>query len=704
MEKNLQNTNNDNKNQVNRLSKEKSPYLKQHQYNPVDWYAWGDEAFLKAENENKPIFLSIGYSTCHWCHVMENESFSDPEIAKLMNEVFINIKVDREERPDVDNIYMTVCQILNGSGGWPLNVIMTPHRKPFFAGTYFPKESRKDNPGIKDIILRTKEIWEKYRNEIISQAEENTAQINSVVYKAGNSIVNQNSYRKAFYELASNYDELNGGFGRNIKFPIPHYFMFLIRYAYRTNSTEAMDMVTKTLKSMRYGGIWDHVGYGFHRYSTDPEWKVPHFEKMLYDQALLAIAYIEAYQYTADPIFKQTAQNIFEYLTNNMLSDEGGFYSAEDADSEGEEGKYYLWKFDEIKELLIGNVELFSDVFNLRENGNYFNEISRKYDGNNILYRTKSTTQIATKFAINESEVENKINNLLNVLFERRIQRAKPHLDNKILTDWNGLVIWAFSKAALVFDNNYYAETALKTINFIKSKMLNSDYTLLHRYAESDAAIMGMIDDYAYILIGLLEYYEYSKEKEYLELAENIANKFIELFSDIDGGFFYTSSKSEKLISRKKEIHDGAMPSGNSIMLDVLLKLYSYTDNSIYFSLAEKMIRAFSTAINSVPSAYSYFLCSLDRYFNDTINIGFAGTEDFSELISNIRQNFNPNLNIIDLSKTKKEEILSEYQKNILEKNHSVACYICVGTECYEPIIGMDNIKKELLEKYNIKF
>jgi uncharacterized protein YyaL (SSP411 family) len=687
---------------VNRLSKEKSPYLKQHQHNPVDWFAWGEEAFQKAITENKPIFLSVGYSTCHWCHVMEHESFSDPEVAKLMNDVFVCIKVDREERPDVDHIYMTVCQMLTGSGGWPLTVLMTPERKPFFAGTYFPKESRQNKPGIKDIIIRTKEVWEKFRNDITEQAEEITAQLNSVNYKAGVDTVNQGVFRKAFYELASNYDELNGGFGNRPKFPIPHNFMFLLRYGKRSNSPEAIEMVAKTLSSMRRGGIWDHVGNGFHRYSTDSEWLVPHFEKMLYDEALLAIAYTEAYQVTGEEIFKHTAKEILEYICRDLQAAEGGFYSAEDADSEGEEGKFYLWNINEIRELLIGDVEFFCDVFNIKEKGNYFDEVLGKMTGNNILHRTKSIAQISLDYGISTEDAEIRINKSLGKLFDRRKSRIRPQLDNKILTDWNGLVVTALTKAASAFGEENYAETANRTIDFIKSNMINNDFTLLHRYAEDEAGIDGMVDDYAYILLGLLEFYEYTKENEYLELSENIAKKFIELFADSDGGFFFTSSQAEKLISRKKEIYDGAMPAGNSVMLDVLLKLYSYTHNSYYYDLSETMVKTFATAINNVPSAYTYLLCGLDRYFNGTIDLVFAGNDEVDDIISEIRRKFNPNVNILNLSNHNDRSNLPEYLQNIPNPDSGTICYVCSGTKCDEPISGKENIRQILKEKFGV--
>ena len=691
---------------TNRLANEKSPYLKQHQHNPVDWYPWGEEAFNKAKRENKPVFLSVGYSTCHWCHVMEHESFSDAVVAKLMNEVFVPIKVDREERPDVDQIYMTVCQIMTGSGGWPLTVLMTPEGKPFFAGTYFPKDKRGDRPGIKDVIIRTKEVWAKHKSDLTEQADEITAQLNSVNYKAGTDTINQGVFRKGFYELASSYDELNGGFGNRPKFPIPHNFMFLLRYGIRNNAPEAIDMVANTLNSMRKGGIWDHAGGGFHRYSTDSEWLVPHFEKMLYDEALICIAYIETYQVTGDVAFKETAEDILNYLTRDMLDSGGGFYSAEDADSEGEEGKFYLWGIDEIRQLLIGDVEFFCDVFNIKEKGNYFDEVKGSLTGKNILHRIKSISQIADDFGISESVATERINNSLKKLFDARIGRIRPHLDNKILTDWNGLTITAFAKAASAFGEQKYADIASRAIEFIKSNMVNDDFTLLHRYLDGSAGIEGMIDDYSCTLLGLLEFYEYSGEAEYLELAENICNKFIELFADENGGFFFTSSTAEKLIARKKEIYDGAMPAGNSVMIDVLTRLYGYTHNAKYYDIAEKSVRAFATAINNVPSAYTYLLSGLDRFQNGSLDIVILPADNYDatmELQNDIRRNFNPNIIFIIINSKFDNSKLPEFMQNMVALNNEITAYICSGTACSEPVSGIGNIRKILKENHGIR-
>ncbi|HSP88797.1 MAG TPA: thioredoxin domain-containing protein, partial [Ignavibacteriaceae bacterium] len=444
----------------NRLIKEKSPYLLQHAYNPVDWFPWNNEAFNKAKETDKPVFLSIGYSTCHWCHVMEKESFEDEEIAELMNDAFVSIKVDREERPDIEAIYMSVCQMLTGSGGWPMTIVMTPEKKPFFAGTYFPKESRFGRPGIKELIPRLKELWQTKRNEIINSSEEiSSAVISSSSFKEGIPL-KENIFHIAFKEFEERFDDEFGGFGNAPKFPTPHNLMFLLRYWKRYNNSSALEMVEKTLTHMRMGGIYDHIGFGFSRYSTDQEWLVPHFEKMLYDQALLVLTYIEAYQVTKNDFYKDSAEEILTYVIRDMTSSEGGFYSAEDADSEGEEGKYYLWTTDEIKQILKDDTNLFLKYFNIKEEGNWIDSVHGIKSNTNITHLKKSVKDFSAETELSEKEFKEKLETARQKLFAERGKRIHPYKDDKILTDWNGLMISAFAKAAQVFNKNIYSETA----------------------------------------------------------------------------------------------------------------------------------------------------------------------------------------------------------------------------------------------------
>ncbi|MFX1314023.1 MAG: thioredoxin domain-containing protein, partial [Promethearchaeota archaeon] len=540
------------KNNKNHLLKEKSPYLLQHVNNPVDWYPWGMEAFDKAKREDKPIFLSIGYSTCHWCHVMAHESFENEEIAELMNDIFISIKVDREERPDIDKIYMTICQMMTGSGGWPLTIIMTPEKKPFFAGTYFPKQTRFGRIGLIDLIKRIKELWVNQRNEIINSADQITFSLQNIDQESPGDKFNQEIFRETYQQLSRQFDTIKGGFGNRPKFPTPHNLIFLLRYWKRTGDKKSLEMVEKTLRAMRKGGIYDHIGFGFHRYSTDSIWLVPHFEKMLYDQALIAIAYIEAYQATKNDIYKKTAEEIFSYVLRDMASSEGGFYSAEDADSEGEEGKFYVWPKEELEQILDKNeLDLVIRIFNIEQNGNYLEETSGKNTGNNIFHLKN----------IPENEIQDKLEKIRIKLFNTREKRIHPQKDDKILTDWNGLMIAALAKAAIAFQETKYLHAAQNAVNFILSNLQDSNKKLLHRYKDGLSEIQGYLTDYAFFIWGLIELYEASFDIFYLKTALEFHNTQIEDFWDIKiGGFYFTANNSEELLTRQKEIYDGAIP------------------------------------------------------------------------------------------------------------------------------------------------
>ena len=449
----------------NRLINELSPYLLQHAYNPVDWYPWGEEAFKKAELENKPIFLSIGYSTCHWCHVMERESFEDEEVASLMNEIFVSIKVDREERPDIDHVYMTACQLMTGNGGWPLSIVMTPNKKPFFSGTYFPKENRYGQIGFKDLIKNIHRLWNEKRIEIDENAEMISDYLNHPHHRKTEIELNEDILKRAYSYFDNKFDQLNGGFGDAPKFPTPHNLMFLLRYWKRFNESGALEMVVKTLRQMRKGGIYDHVGFGFHRYSTDKQWLVPHFEKMLYDQALLIYLYTEAYLASGASEFKTTVEDNIKYVLRDMTSLEngGGFYSAEDADSGGEEGKFYVWTKDEIFNALDKNeAEIFCDYYNITDKGNFLDESTRTLTGQNIPHIVSNSDEIINKYKIDPADFMRKIKETTNKLYAERNKRMHPLKDDKILTDWNGLMIAALSFAGRSLNNIKYIEAAEK--------------------------------------------------------------------------------------------------------------------------------------------------------------------------------------------------------------------------------------------------
>src|SRR3990172_7818706 len=601
---------------TNRLIKEKSPYLLQHAYNPVDWYSWSDEAFNKARQGDKPFFLSIGYSTCHWCHVMEKESFEDEEVSKLMNDVFISIKVDREERPDIDGIYMSVCQMMTGSGGWPLTIIMTPDKKPFFAGTYFSKESRYGRTGMKDLILQVKQLWKTKREELLKSSEKiSSALMSSSSFTAGNPL-NEDVFKTAYKEFEERYDEEFGGFGNAPKFPTPHNLMFLLRYWKRYGNVKALEIVEKTLIEMRKGGIYDHIGFGFCRYSTDREWLVPHFEKMLYDQALLVMAYSEAYQATKKIFYKETAEEILTYVMRDMISGEGGFYSAEDADSEGEEGKFYLWTSDEIKEILGNDSEIFIKSFNVEKERNlpdgeagFIDSVHNTRSDKNILHIKKGLSEFAVENDIDEKEFKKMLENGRQKLFEVREKRIHPYKDDKILTDWNGLMIVALAKGAQVFDEQRYAEAAQCAGDFILNTMQREDGRLLHRYREGEAAVLANVNDYAFLIWGLIELYESTFEVRYLKNAIDLSNDLIKHFWDEkEGGFYFTADDSEELLIRWKDVYDGALPSGNSVAMLNFIRLARMTGNPKFQETALQIVKTFSRRVLQSLISYTQFM------------------------------------------------------------------------------------------------
>ncbi|MFX0164832.1 MAG: thioredoxin domain-containing protein [Promethearchaeota archaeon] len=667
----------------NKLIKEKSPYLLQHANNPVNWYPWGKEAFNKAQKEEKPIFLSIGYSTCHWCHVMAHESFEDDEIAELMNETFISIKVDREERPDIDKVYMTVCQVMTGSGGWPLTIIMTPDKKPFFAGTYFPKNTRFGRIGLIDLIKRIKELWNNQRTELVNSAEQITFNLQNIDQESPGELFTEGTLKKAYKLLLRQFDENNGGFGSRPKFPTPHNLIFLLRFWKRTDDKKALEMVEKTLQAMRKGGIYDHIGFGFHRYSTDSIWLVPHFEKMLYDQALIAIAYIEAYQATKNEKYKRTAQEIFTYVLRDMLSPEGGFYSAEDADSEGEEGKFYVWTKMELENILEKEeFKLVIKIFNVEEIGNYLEEVTGKNTGNNILHLKN----------VPDKSVQESIEKIRIKLFEERENRVHPHKDEKILTDWNGLMIAALAKAAVAFQEKKYLDVAKKAANFFLANLINSNEKLLHRYKDGISEINGYLTDYAFFIWGLIELYEASFDIFYLKTALKLHEIQMNDFWDENvGGFYYTANDGEKLLLRQKEIYDGAIPSGNSIAMLNMLRLSYITGDHELEEKADLLNRVFSEKIRFNPLAYTQFLVAIDYAIGPTYSLVIAGNtadNDTNLMIEIVREEYIPN-KVILLRKTGQSvpdiDNLSNFVEFFTNLEEKATAYVCINKTCKPP-------------------
>jgi len=677
---------------ANRLAQEKSPYLLQHAQNPVDWYPWSDEAFNRAAKEDRPIFLSIGYSTCHWCHVMERESFEDEEVAQLLNDTFVCIKVDREERPDIDNIYMTACSLMTGSGGWPLTIIMTPDKKPFFAGTYFAKHTLFGRPGMLDLIPKLQDIWRNRRQEV----EQSTDRIYEILQQQYSSIPgsepDQDILHTAFKELANRYDSLNGGFSKSPKFPSPHNLTFLLRYWKMTSNGQALAMVEHTLTSMRLGGIFDQVGYGFHRYSTDEKWLVPHFEKMLYDQALLAIPYLEAYQVTNNPLFKQTVHEIFTYVLRDMIAPQGGFYSAEDADSEGIEGKFYVWSLSEIKKVLLPDeADLIQEIYNIKPAGNFHDEASGIKTGENIFYLKNTISSLAAASKPEKEDILDKHEKIRRKLFDHRQQRIHPHKDDKILADWNGLMIGALALGGRILADNTYVDAAEKAMHFVLSSMLQEG-RLKHRYRDGEAAIDGMLSDYAYTVWGLLELYAASFKPEILEQAILLNKIMLELFwDDKDGGFFITPGDGESLIVRPKEIYDGALPSGNSIALYNLLRLQRLTANTDLGIKASLLIQSFSEALQEVPSGYTQFLSGLHFTLSpatELVIVGDPEAPDAREMLALLEENFFPDIVALvknPADQTDRLAALAPFTAEHTSINGKATAYVCQDYSCNIP-------------------
>ncbi len=683
---------------MNRLAHEKSPYLLQHANNPVDWYPWGEEAFAKAKSLDRPVFLSIGYSTCHWCHVMEHESFEDEDVAQLMNQYFISVKVDREELPEIDHVYMSVCQAMTGRGGWPLTIIMTPEKEPFFAGTYFPKEGRGNRPGMMQLIPAIARNWEQDREKLtgnISKIKDYLERTNS---KKMGEFPNSTLINDGFTQFLQRYDHEFGGFGNAPKFPSPQDYIFLLRYYQKTKDETALQMVENSLKHMRRGGIWDHVGFGFHRYSTDQKWLVPHFEKMLYDQAMLSLAFIETYQATHNELYAKTIREIFTYVLRDMTSPEGGFYSAEDADSEGEEGLFYLWTIDEIKQVLGDqNGDRFIRAFNLTEKGNFRDETTRQFNGKNILHLKETYKNLAQKLGLNEENLNGFIDDSIVKLMQERKQRIHPLKDDKILTDWNGLMIAALSKGGTVLNEPFYLKVAEKAVDFVLNTLRNSEGRLLKRYRNGDANLNGHLDDYAFMIWGLLNVYEAGFNPIYLKHAIELAEIMKTDFYDEDnGGFFLGSDQSEKLIVRSKTGYDGAIPSGNSIAVLVLNRLYRMTGDSNWAECAESTLRAFSQDMERVPSGYTAMILGFlyDAYGSkEMVVVGNSNQNETKNILKTLQSLYVPQRVMIFKDTNKWRNPLSKiasWTENHSMKNNKPTIYICEDFACRLPTTSIE--------------
>jgi len=670
----------------NRLMFEKSPYLLQHAENLVDWYPWSEKAFLKAKKEDKPIFLSIGYSACHWCQVMERESFEDEDVAQLMNKYFVAVKVDREERPDIDNIYMTVCQYMTGSGGWPLTIVMTPDKEPFFAGTYFPKKAKYGRPGLMEILEQVASLWRTERPRVLQVGNQVIQTIQNISSSPMAGDLTEENLKQAYQKFEDSFDEANGGFGRAPKFPSAHNLSLLLRWWKRSGEEKALKMVEETLDAMWRGGMYDHLGFGFHRYSTDSKWLVPHFEKMLYDQAMIAIAYIEAYQATGKEQYAEVARQIFIYVLRDITSPEGAFCSSENADSEGEEGKFYIWTQDEIKAILgEQKSDLFCRFYSVTEKGNL-------EEGRNVLHIKKTVEEFARDEGMAPQELKEILEQSRKRLLAAREKRIHPSKDDKILTDWNGLMIAALSKGAHALNKPEYADAARKAADFLLKELRREDGRLLHRYREGEAAIPGYLDDYAFLVWGLVDLYEATFEARYLGEALALTDDMLRLFwDDKDSGLYFTGSDSEELIARMKDTYDGAIPSGNSVASLSLLRFGRMTMRQELEKKAEQAMESFGKTISSSPTAFSQLLIALDFALGPTQEIVIAGNfpkKDTKQMLRAVHRRFLPGKILIlhpEDEAGKAIEKIVPFIKHQNTINGKATAYVCENFTCKSP-------------------
>ena len=678
---------------ANRLIHETSPYLLQHAHNPVDWYPWGEEAFEKAKEENKPILLSIGYSACHWCHVMEKESFESEAIAALMNEHFVNIKVDREERPDLDEIYMNAVQMLTGRGGWPMTVFLTPERKPFFGGTYFPPEDRHGMPGFPKILQAVAQAYRDRPQDVQKSVEQILAALNRLMEISESAEpFFPDAIQKAADQLSPAYDPDYGGFGRAPKFPNAGLFDLFLRCYRSSKERRYLEMVTHTLTKMAEGGIYDHLGGGFHRYSVDEKWLVPHFEKMLYDNAQLIRIYVDVFRITQDPIFRRVVEETLTYLLREMLHSEGGFYSTQDADSEGEEGRFFVWEYDEVIKILGEETgEIFSRIYDVSELGNF--------EGKNILHPILQPEQAAKFFGKEIKEIENLIAEAKAKLLQEREKRVKPFRDEKILTSWNGLMLSGLAEAYKTIGEERYRKAAEKTVEFIFAQMFREGY-LLHTYRDGQAKLYGYLDDYAFLAGGLLDLYEATFDRSLLARAVHVTETMInEFWDDAEGGFFYTGKSHEQLISRTKPAFDGSVPSGNSIATQILLRIYHYTGEENYLRRAERTLRIYYNAMMRQPFGFAHMFGALDFYLQKPKEIVVVGEKEELatwELIKKVHSLYVPNKILQLVEPGEPLGKVSPILEGKTQLNGKPTVYVCQNFTCSLPMTHWEELRGSL--------
>ena len=690
---------------VNHLAAETSPYLKQHASNPVDWYPWGDEALSRAKEENKPIFLSIGYSACHWCHVMERESFTDPNVAASLNKDFISIKVDREERPDVDEIYMTAVQLLTGSGGWPLNVLLTPDLEPFFGGTYFPPDDGHGRPGFKGLIQYIANIWRESPEQVQSSAANLIRAVRSAVERIGdtNTLVNRSLLDNAAESLKRSFDAHWGGFGAAPKFPPSGSIAVLLRQNRHDNSPDLLHMATLTLDRMAQGGMYDQVGGGFHRYSVDERWLIPHFEKMLYDNALLARVYLEAALVTNNPVYRRVARETLDFVLRDMADPAGGFHCALDADSEGEEGLFYAWSKDEI-ETILGKDDgaLFCEYFRVNDAGNF--------EGRNVLSYTEASVESVRRQFDSQEALDDSLERWCDHLRQVREDREWPGKDDKVLASWNGLMISALARGYAVLDDERYLKAAERAADFVLTDMsrngaLQHSYCRNHEQDEaSDRSIPAFLDDYAEMANALIDLYEVSFDGSRLAAAIELAQRMISEFHDSDGrGFFFTSAAHDNLLVRTKPYHDGAVPAGNSTAALVLLRLSRFLDDESLRNKAEDIFNSVQEMMSAHPQAFTHLICAADFHLDTPSEIalvGRRGSADIDSLLRVVRRRFAPNEIVALLDPNQPDSVTRGINLPLLDGkqliNGAAAAYVCRDYACATPVGDADELSRLL--------
>ena len=673
---------------TNRLINETSPYLLQHAHNPVDWYAWGDEAFERAKAEDKPVLVSIGYSACHWCHVMEHESFEDEQTAAIMNEHFINIKVDMEERPDVDRIYMDFVQMTTGSGGWPLNVFLSPEKLPFFGGTYFPPVNRYNMPSFQRVLASVAEAWKTKRDDLMLSANEVLGEMRRVglAEGAGESL-SETQLDTAFQSFVRYFDSTNGGFGGAPKFPPAMSLEFLLRYYHRTGNENALEIVTQTAVKMAHGGIYDQLGGGFHRYAVDAVWLVPHFEKMLYDNAQLARLYLHVFQATGDEFYKRIAVETLEYVKREMTDSSGGFYSTQDADSEGVEGKFFVWTPEEIEEILgAENAQVFNFYYDVSEEGNF--------EEKNILNVSYTLEATAKALKITPERLQEVLETGRGKLFNAREKRIKPFRDEKVLTAWNGLMLATFSEASAILGRADFLETARKNADFILENLQKDGY-LLRTWKDGKAKLNAYLEDYANFTDGLVELFQVSGDAKYLREARRLADMLITEFWDEEGGgFYFTANNHEELLVRKKDYFDNATPSGNSVAADVLLKLAHLTGDDRYERFAVTVLRLAASQVRRYPQGFGRILSALEFYFNPTKEIVVVGESE--ELQGEIWRGFLPNKVVVLAAQADESADFIPLLKDRNLIDGKPTAYVCENFACQKPVTTAGELREQL--------